>query len=500
MMNINDLLASNFLNNASMTSPLGASQTSGQEAPLGAEGFQDLLALVGDMQVADEQSPQQGDLIKQSVQEMMSESPLARMELANLQMAPLVVNGPSIGLQPLAAEMPSPSRPQSREAVALDPLQTMELAQQSQLEISAKQRQPEAHDPAAVAEWSRAFMSNDLQKIEVGPDASTPQSASEGLDHRDSALTADMPFVPQAVETSSPVAAKSVAPKFAASSKPAERNAPGAEAFVAWSAQSSVAPAASERSAKALKSNTVKTEAVSGADFLLGQSVDARGVEGQAKAPAALVQSASLGESSDKRISAESLNFVADKIAALKDQGGGQIRVALNPNELGSVEIRVSINRQGTLDVKLLAERSSTMAALSEVKSELTTKLASIRPTKLDVGHLELGLSTRAEARTSAAFASSQDLMVSKAPSSVASLMREVPSSAPAMTGMKAPIDIGSPLSSVDFASAPRAEALSVKGSESAQTDGFSNAWNRDERRERARGQWEESFKERRSA
>lgn len=507
-MNINDLIIS---------SSLSSVPAAGPAAPTAADGFQDLLSIVGDMQIADAQGMEQSDLIDSSMKEMLTEPQLkAQMEMANLQLMPQVMNGPSIGLpQDNSGEMPSrgltpvANKPST---VGLDNASAMELAQQAQNVLTVKGSEAQAMDPNAVAEWSRAILAGDIQKVEVGPEAplDLEQQAEVAL------LSSDVPQIKEAQKGL-------VIPKgMERGSDFGQRSAPAPEAFVAWSANSA-APAAlpeaglSEKAARPAKPSVAKgNEVMSGADFVLGQSLNGRGVEAKATA-SALVASATLGDPGDRRISAESVNFVADKIETLKAQGGGQLKVALNPNELGSVEIRVSINKQGLLDVKLMAERPSTMSALNEVKSELTTKLASIRPTQVNVQSLEVGMSARGESRSVAHLASSQDMISAHAPtassqdlmsarapiSSGSNIVREasVVRSETVAPTTKADLGFSNSFSTLDSGVKTPAESLAVRASEgSASSEGFSSGWNRDERRERARHQWEESFKERRSA
>lgn len=507
-MNINDLMIMTSLNSVPTASPA---------APTAADGFQDLLSIVGDMQVADAQGTQQNDLIDSSLQEMKSEPQLkAQIEMANLQLMPQVMNGPSIGLpNDVSEEMPSRgvmvaassivSSPavlsnSKQSALVVDNADALDLAQKAQVVLASKGGEAQAMDPNAVAEWSRAFLADDIKKVEVGPVA--PKNAE--LLAEVAMPTSELPQIKEAQRAVTP---KSVERPFDFGQKAS--SAP--EAFVAWSANSDSRSAMSspgpdmglgEKAARPSKSTSPKgAEAMSGADFVLGQSLSGRGVEAKA-ANSALVASASLGDAGDRRISADSVNFVADKIESLKAQGGGQLKVALNPNELGSVEIRVSINKQGLLDVKLLAERPSTMSALNEVKSELTTKLASIRPTQIDVQSLEVGLSARSDARSVAHLASSQDMLTARAPVSSGSNLREMSAvRSDVMPNAKADFGLGNTVTSLETNASPRAESMAVRASESsASSEGFASGWNRDERRERARHQWEESFKERQSA
>jgi len=101
----------------------------------------------------------------------------------------------------------------------------------------------------------------------------------------------------------------------------------------------------------------------------------------------AIVTASTLGEAGDRRVSAESLNLVADRIESLKARGGGTLKVELNPSDMGAIEIRVT-KVGDEVQVRLTAEKPATLEALKASSADLTAKLESLAPSKLEISNV----------------------------------------------------------------------------------------------------------------
>lgn len=88
-----------------------------------------------------------------------------------------------------------------------------------------------------------------------------------------------------------------------------------------------------------------------------------------------LVGADTLGEPGDRRLEPQAVGVVAEKIDALRAQGGGTLRVELAPEELGAIEIRVTQRASGLVVVKLSAEKSSTREALGASQSDILAQI-----------------------------------------------------------------------------------------------------------------------------
>jgi hypothetical protein len=116
-------------------------------------------------------------------------------------------------------------------------------------------------------------------------------------------------------------------------------------------------------------------------DFILSQfTVDSK----MSEAKPAILNLETLGNSQDLRIAPNSVDFLSEKIEALKSQGGGMIRVEMNPQDLGGLEIKVSQAR-GRLVVELKVEKDSTLKVFENSKGELSRKLDDLTPTNLSI-------------------------------------------------------------------------------------------------------------------
>jgi flagellar hook-length control protein FliK len=239
---------------------------------------------------------------------------------------------------------------------------------------------------------------------------------------------------------------------------------------------------------------------LSGSDFLLENSISSNSLSGAATIPAtalalrmeqgSIKSRATLGEQIDTRISPENLDFVAEKIENLKVQGGGNLRIDLAPKELGAIEIRVGI-KNGVLSVELKAEQASTQSSLDASKPELMGKLEKLGPSQVQVTSLWIA-SDKAPDQKMAKNSSSESFLISR--NMKDSSAQSSPMTLQAQNVQTNPVgfDRGG-FTSTQFVS--DRGSLGVDASRSgAATPQSDNAWGRDERREQARSQWEESF------
>jgi|GEM_PF-2536977 len=502
------------MNNTGLMALLGANadmpgmqnlETTPQVVP--GEGFQDLLGLVSDMQVADGQAPEQDDFLLEEASRLkfpgQNGLDIAR-NAAQIQML-----GQEVGTAPRMDVGQPALKVSGAETIGAQEVLTskMDLGLQAQRQLI--QSAHTTPDGVAVAAWSSALAAGEVTAVEL---QATP--ASEVLATRrptenavlpsSLALTARATALPEVAselgktpaasvsKTVSQIAAvrndaplspiAEVAPVSAPVAGLATAKATSATAVQPNSIPEGVVqearqmPTATQTSRVASESSAEvsipsvrsapKSSIRTGQDMLLDRmdvSVEAskQGVNAaNLRAPALVGAAAMAAPESDRRISSESVSFVAEKIETLRAQGGGQLRVELNPNGMGSIEIRVSMVR-GQVQVKLAAERPETLKALQESRGDLLGRLESHQAAAT------LEMSTLSEVRGQA--------------------MR---SFAPQHALSESLVDLRS-------ASAER-RAPEVQGSDSR--DNFASGdWQRDERREQSRDRWSETF-ERQSA
>ncbi len=182
----------------------------------------------------------------------------------------------------------------------------------------------------------------------------------------------------------------------------------------------------------------------------------------------------------DNRLSSHSVGFVAEKVQNLVDQGGGQIRVQLNPHNLGSLEIRVSMKPGGGVDVQVRAEKETTRIAFENSKGDLTQKLQQLS----GQSHLEvtnLG-STKTAFEATKVLPQNEHVMSSRDLGSLMDFRKDVTNDAVKPETSLRALEKSAPTSS---------EFLGDRGSQ-GQT--------KEDSRSRAMNQWEEQFKDRKSA
>ncbi len=212
---------------------------------------------------------------------------------------------------------------------------------------------------------------------------------------------------------------------------------------------------------------SMASEPVSAKEFMLKNEM---GLSDQSsklapKTAPALVNSTNLGSVEDSRVSHQAVDFVAEKIDALRASGGGTLRVHLDPKDLGSVMLKVS-SRGGVAKVEIVAEKAETAALLTQNKSDLFSRLQSSgiqTQLTVDQGHMSgANNSSSLLQAKGAAGMSSFDMMS---------------------------LDRSGKTSEAQNSSAVRS-APSSSDMQAAGGEGGSDSWSRDERREFAREQW----------
>lgn len=468
------------------------------EAPQGGQaGFENLLDLVGDAVVADEQSAVLDESLAQAMQ--------------NIQVNPLEMQKQqAIGaLTPEALEVGQPVEPVETKAsseVSVPPMMVVapqNFAQMQALPSFALNAQGAAVDgkvsapvnamagpalkPESVQVWGMALAAGDITKVEVGAEAELPKA--------EEFLSQDF-MRPEASVAPSLAPKKTLSPELSGahavklneigrSVDALKAEAPAGNGFQAMNLQAVELPKSEEVSV--VKSKGKKLDnAVTASDFVLDRLGPAAE---SAEAAPALFEAHSLGETSDRRISPEALNFVANKVDNLKAQGGGVLRVELNPNGLGQLEIKVT-NRKSGLEVQLIAANPETLRALKSNEAQLTQKLQEIAPTRLDVSHVSGATSVDTAKSLSgkhpeAAMPSSQELLVVR---ELAAKGAEVHSAVADLSRASSNSSLATKLSNL---AEVRTESVNPRQEQSALSG---QSWSRDERREQARNRWEEFY------
>lgn len=123
-----------------------------------------------------------------------------------------------------------------------------------------------------------------------------------------------------------------------------------------------------------------QTEPQSAKDFILDRSapLSAETTKQISNSPA--------NTESNSKVDSAVMDFVADKVKSLQDQGGGTIKIGLETKDAGMLQIKVSI-RNGQLDVRIDGSDQRLTRELSSKKGELLSKLEKTA----DVTSLEIG-------------------------------------------------------------------------------------------------------------
>ncbi len=527
----------------------GLDGLTGQVPTLSPEGgqFADLLGLVEDIGVADGQSQELLNFTEGESQKVMDASLQGPQSQAALQsaMGQMMLQKDAGNLK---VGQPPPQGQTAETLVSnVAPLKMMELAA---LAEQGTQRIPngETLKPDAVAAWAQAFGSNDVRRLDVET-VKAPSLVVSGVDGLPRKLqpASEMTVGPASPETqqaetlkalgeaglfgkNEATDAKSSVRGFARDNAraPAPKNA-SVEAKDFFMSRNDASPKAAEAAQGARAEfvpafpGRVAKEKVDGSsqtasDFLTQKSVDfsssvAKPVTDAALAAPVVVGASTLGSADDRRISPQSVQFVADKIDALKQQGGGRLLVELHPKDMGVVELRVTKTRGGELQVQILAEKPSTLSALQGSQSELKDRLSSIAPVQLEVGtggtvaggsSAASGLDAAVASKASRPMASgnSQDMLAVRRSSEkpVASEMQRTSgesqkiSSVESMDRLSARVNVAT--------DSPKGTSGSNLAMDRLQRESGANnqGWDREERREKALDRWEEAFEKRQQA
>lgn len=365
--------------------------------------FGNLLDLVSDMQMADEQGLAQVDYLNDRVGELFDpeqENLKTGAHESELQQAiQAAVSGNANLAEPIGPKaMPKGVVPgMDKVAKPFNELSTVDVAGLKDLGTARRSLDGRKAESAKI--WASAIATGDLTSVEIEPDTVTAQPAplaSEAL------VKASASGKPEQAWTELRTTTTSAAEVSGAEVTAPEAKAPKVTADPAKGPATAVA--STSASVTATKRDTSSKErgqgegferaqpkiveskprAKSGSEFLLEKSVFH--AEGQ-KAPQALEASAKLGTFGDRRISSETLDFVADKIESLRAQGGGNLRIELNPRDLGAIQVKVIAQRGGTLRVEVKAENAETAKIFAASSTSLRAKLETIAPTTLEVAH-----------------------------------------------------------------------------------------------------------------
>jgi len=468
--------------------------------------FQDILGLVNDMSIADEQSGVLNDTVEDGAQELMTNSSLAHTQLAAMQSV--------LGPQMQSSQAASPTQAtlivgQSEAQVA--PIETQSLQAFSELSFNSKKEALQGQPiQASMEQWAAAIANGDITKVGIeksaveGTVTKSPMPTEQVL----KLATPDQGFATQESAALGPEMAKlsKVEAKVGSQVGESSERSGFSKAVlpqvqvgvnvVKNSEQESQSNSSGKRDSKS--NGEKKGISMSGTDFLLQQSASTP-TDSAKESSAVLIGGASLGEMSDRRISPESLNFVAERVDALKAQGGGTLRVDLNPRDLGGIQIKVSMVKSG-MKVELLAERPETIQALQASKGDLSLKLNAISPTKLEMGVARDLPQVASEklAKVTGSVASSQEMLnlrgnegLKQATHSADSANKIQPDFRDFAKVSESSVATADSSARPDFSSNSGGNMNSKQEADSEQSR-FGQGWNRDERREKAQNRWEE--------
>ncbi len=468
------------------------STASGQMSPVqgtdSASVFANLLDVVSDMSLADAQSEDFSQFVDSEAKNLL-EDPKKSFNESLSQLSPLLVN---VGLNQVAAHVSqdvghlnegiSPKIGASETLSQGDwLLKTESLQQTANMHMLAEKNASQAKpDTASVQAWALALASDDVKSVSIDdPKAVKVADAPSAMSFwKEDVLSKSEP-----VDSTKSRSMGDVVTQIDKKSEPSKN-------FEAISADKEVLKIKSRVSAP-------KEEKVqNGSDFLLSDAnalhsaAQHASTKGPEKAGLVAVSGRlTLGEVGDNRVSPQSASFVADKIQSLKQQGGGRIRVELNPQELGSVEIHVSVKRGGLMDVQVFAERPETLKMFENSKADLVAKLGErgsaqvdMRPMLKDMAGAGASVAPRSVESSAMGQMSSDQILQLRNTSDVM---------APLSSSMN---DVKSMSSNSKMS-----QERSFDGGESSSRDSDARqfSFNRDEKRDRAHDQWREHMSER---
>jgi hypothetical protein len=308
-------------------------------------GFADLLGLVSDMEVAESQDAEAEIFSDAQIEGMMSRDAqglqASKMEAQLLMGMPQAV----VTVEKGNAEQQSVGR--TTEQVLLG--SETRLAQDLSLEglksqMIKGQAMQQIPDSEAVAQWSAALASGDIAAITVEPANASSLASEQALSALRSEANGKAADLPQQAVTKQVVTKQTVTKQMAP------------EPLVAADS---------------------KGEAMNAQDFMLERASDmsfSSRIGGPAGDSATVVAAQDLGSPQDPRVSARVVDFVADKVEALRAQGGGTLKVEMANSDLGGLTMQVS-KRLGQVEVRISADRPETQRLLEASKSELSARL-----------------------------------------------------------------------------------------------------------------------------
>lgn len=239
-----------------------------------------------------------------------------------------------------------------------------------------------------IAVWSKAFAANDIKSIDVIEDADTknfgiekqieankllqPNSLSELKSNKQKTQG---PIFNQKAKNSEPFVSEAVL-----NSKKNSSNDTSFEPFVATKNQKIETLFAKETNTENDQRPKLKTvvedSSTVAADFMLGREVGSESLSLASKSVSEPLRLAtSIGDTSDSRLSDDSVKMLSDKIESLKESSPTTLRVVVNQSESGNIEIR--LRKIGSeLKVNLKSDSNELNKMLLDSKPDLIAKLS----------------------------------------------------------------------------------------------------------------------------
>ena len=399
-------------------------------SPSSTEGsvFGNLLDIVSDMQVADAQGFEQSDFLSDRVEQLFDPE-LQNLGVAARQMSPLAFTNPqAVSVPSVGQRSEAPGKGVDAVEMLASPQWNVEVQELDSLSRAQGLSRLNAQTGSRVESarmWAAALATGDLKSVtlenvsevplqktalqekDLGDmglfsgkseavrekagslDSSSWKTSSTAkvsekilVDDRsmESAPRVEVPKTTQRnLESRSPVTVSEEILKPEEQAAPKISEAPKKESdFQPFDARKNVVEMKVEE-------KSVPKKTVNGSDFLLERAVvDGANIK---KGEPSLVAADKLGTPTDRRISSSAVDFVAQKVDSLRQQGGGRLRVEMSPRDLGQLEIRVTMAR-GQMKVELLAEKPETLAAMRSSIKDLGDRLEAIAPANLQVGEL----------------------------------------------------------------------------------------------------------------
>jgi flagellar hook-length control protein FliK len=346
------------------------------------EGFVDLLNLVEDVSLADQASGELPQLLESEL------APLKQADHEQLKAewsAPVQLDSNAF----LASSMAfAQAKPVEQAPVSFSPqlsqaassLQLDILPSESPLSMAASSTVASAAPlkSEAVAAWGHAFAQGDIKGLSL--EAPKLSLFEQKILHAQTKPESSEELIQE-------VATQKLAPETGAAAKITHK------AVEATRESASFQPAAHAAQVPVQKMPAPRTKVANASaapedasSFLLKQAGAAPLASTSLGTSEALQAPDTLGQSPDRRISPEALTFVSNQIDALRARGGGQLKVELNPQELGSIDI--TVRKQGNkLNVEIHVEKADTLQLLKQDEASLGTLLNRNSKVELSMEH-----------------------------------------------------------------------------------------------------------------